>query len=132
MCVCMYNCMYASAYTYHVCMVYVCLPACVYACVCICMQVHRHPKCTTRPHMHLLVFSRLQPENLLLTSDGHMKLVDFGSAKLLRPLEGVTGGADLDGNHQSNHSQYISYTRPDSHQSGLDSHSGLYPIRTSV
>lgn len=39
-----------------------------------------------------------QPENLLLTGEGHLKLIDFGSAKLLRPLDGVTAGADHDGN----------------------------------
>ena len=33
--------------------------------------------------LHLRVFEMQKPENLLLGSDGHLKLVDFGIAKLI-------------------------------------------------
>ena len=126
-----YICVYASTLVYmqaHIHFeyaLYTCV--CLYACMPVPVYVQEYTDmqvCITRPHMHPLVFSRFQPENILLTSDGHMKLVDFGSAKLLRHLEGVTGGADQDGNQQSNHSpQPTSYARPGSHQ---------YPIRIHI
>ena len=79
----------------------------VYVCTCLCEYVSIHSSVYTcmyvcvrrQPHLFCFLFSVSQPENVLLTADGHLKLVDFGSAKLLRPLDGVTAGADQDGEH---------------------------------
>jgi serine/threonine-protein kinase len=41
-------------------------------------------------HLRLIVHLDLKPDNLLVTADGAVKLLDFGTAKLLDPLGGLT------------------------------------------
>lgn len=41
-------------------------------------------------HRHLIVHLDLKPSNILVSSDGHVKLLDFGAAKLADPSTGFT------------------------------------------
>ena len=47
-------------------------------------------------HRNLVLHRDLKPSNILVTTDGHVKVVDFGTAKLLEPgLQATMSGAPL-------------------------------------
>ena len=63
-------------------------------------------------HQHLVVHRDLKPNNILVTVDGSVKLLDFGIAKLLDATPGPTV-ADVDGTATTLRAMTLEYASPE-------------------